>query len=143
MAAPRYRRVNLDGLSIYQTETYPVVAASNAGRFVKIVSKKFATAAAADVGAVQLYILEVQNQTGLGILDAIPINESAIGNYVQEGRVFAARALSGLAFIKDTPVYLTATGTITPTRAASEAAVGYSQDDVTLTQDDLVMIRIK
>lgn len=141
--ATRYHRVNLDGLSIYQTETYPTAAANNAGKFVKIVAKKFATAVAADVGAAQLYILEVQHQTGLTILDAIPVGESAIGNYVQEGRVFAARAASGLTFKKDDPVFLTATGTITATVAADMQPVGYSQDDVTLTQDDFVMIRIK
>ncbi len=113
----RYRRVNIDGQSLYKTETRKVAAASLPGTFVTINGDDEFAVAAATVG--RLYVLDPAFSEGLGITDSIPAGHSTSGNYVEEGRELAILCPAG-TYAKDTPIKLGANGqgrlpTLTPT----------------------------
>jgi hypothetical protein len=87
---PRYRRVNIDGQSLYKTETRTTAAALLPGTAATINSSdKFAQATALTG---RLYIIDVGYHQGLTITEAIPAGDSAVGNYVEEGRELALLA---------------------------------------------------
>lgn len=90
---PRYRRVNIDGQSLYKTETRTTAAALLPGTAATINSSdKFAQATALTG---RLYIIDVGYHQGLTITESIPAGDSAVGNYVEEGRELALRCLPG------------------------------------------------
>lgn len=91
--ASRYRRVNIDGKSLYKTETRTTAAALLPGTAAIINSSgKFAQATALTG---RLYIIDCAHHEGLGILDAVPSGDSAVGNYVEEGRELALLCVAG------------------------------------------------
>jgi hypothetical protein len=136
----RYRRINLDGLSI--TETRVTAAAIQPGTFAVINGDdKFAVATAV-VG--RLYVINPAYSQGLGITDAVPAGDSAVGEYVEESRELAVRVGPG-TYKKDQPITVNATGQAiaVPATAGTYSIIGYSQDDATVAAATTDFIRIR
>lgn len=134
----RYRRVNIDGKSI--TETRVAAAALLPGTFAVIdANDKFAQAAAA-VGRV--YVVNCAYHQGLSIRDAVPAGDSAVGDYVEEGRELAVLCPAG-AYKKDSPIKIGANGQGVLATDDTDTVIGYSQDEVTLTAADFIRVRMR
>jgi len=134
----RYRRVNIDGQSI--TETRAAAAALLPGTFAIInASDKFAQATAL---AGRMYVVNPAYHQGLGIRDAIPANDSAVGEYVEEGRELAILCPAG-TYKKDSPIKLGANGQGALAAEDTDSVIGYSQDEVTLTEADFIRVRMR
>ena len=134
----RYRRVNIDGKSI--TETRVAAAALLPGSFAVIdADDKFAQAAAA-VGRV--YVINCAYHQGLSIRDAVPAGDSAVGDYVEEGRELAVLCPAG-AYKKDSPIKIGANGQGAVATDDTDTVIGYSQDEVTLTAADFIRVRMR
>ena len=136
----RYRRINIDGKSI--TETRLAAVALLPGTLAVIdANGKFAQATAA-VG--RLYVINPGYHEGLAIRDSIPAGDSAVGDYVEEGRELAILCPAG-AYKKDTPVKLGANGQGAVGIEGTDALIGYSQDEVTVTvgQTDFIRVRMR
>ncbi|EKI8501630.1 hypothetical protein PFW94_000030 [Salmonella enterica] len=136
----RYRRINIDGQSLYKTETRKVAAESLPGTFVTINGDNEFAVAAATVG--RLYVLDPAFSEGLGITDSIPAGHSASGNYVEEGRELAILCPDG-TYAKDTPIKLGANGQGAIASSDTDTVLGYSQDAVTLTGADFIRVRFR
>lgn len=140
----RYRRVNIDGKSLFKTETRPMAAALLPGTFVTINgADKFAQVAALPVSG-RVYVLDPAYSQGLEIRDAVPVDDSGVGNYVEEGREFAVLMGPG-TYTKDQPITILATGRAgaVPVGAGTYAIVGFSQDDATIASGETDFIRIR
>ena len=139
---PRYHRVNIDGKSLYKTETRLTVAALLPGTaaYIDPANDKFTQAAAATTG--RLYIIGSADHQGLAITDAAPAGNSAVGNYLEEGREFAVLCVAG-TYKKDTPIKIAAGGQGAVATPATEAFIGFSQDDVVLAAGDFIRVRIQ
>ncbi|EKO3656422.1 hypothetical protein M3908_002891 [Vibrio metschnikovii] len=134
----RYRRINLDGKSL--TETRVVAAALLPGTFAVInASDKFAAATAL---AGRIYLVHPASHQGLGVSQAVPVDNSAVAEYVEEGRELAVLCPAG-EYKKDTPIKLGATGKGAIGVEGTDVIIGYSQDEVTLTGDDLIRVRFR
>lgn len=134
----RYNRVNLDGKSI--TETRIAAADLLPGTFAVINSaEKFAQAGALSG---RLYLINSASHVGLGIVEASPANDSAVGEYVEEGRELAVLCPAG-TYSKDTPITLGAAGKGAIASADTDSVIGYSQDSVVLTADDFIRVRFR
>jgi hypothetical protein len=142
MAYPRYRRVNIDGKSLYKTETRKADAALLPGTFAVInATDEFANTAVV-VG--RMYVVDVGYHQGLGILDANPIGDSCVGNYWEEGREYAVRVGATTVWKKDTPVKITTGGVGAVGVEGTDIIVGYSQDAVTIgAAADFIRVRAK
>lgn len=140
MAYPRYRRVNIDGKSLYKTETRKADAALLPGTFAVInATDEFANTATA-VG--RMYLVDVGYHQGLGILEANPIGDSCVGNYWEEGREYAVRVAAATVVAKDTPITVTTGGLGAVGIEGTNVIVGYSQDAVTIgAQPDFIRVR--
>ena len=124
----RPRRVNNDGKSI--TELGIAAVALLPGSFAKMnASGQFSQAIVAD--GKPFYIINVDDLTGQDILTAVPVGESATGDYVEEGRQFAALVEAGTVCVKDTPLKRTATGVL-ELAEAGDAVFAYSQEIYTV-----------
>ena len=143
----RYRRVNLDGQSSYKTETYVANAALYPGTFAVLnSSKKFVQATTAAATGAPLYVIGAAEHQGLGITDAVPAGDSAVGNLVEDGRTFAVRVGAG-TYKEDQPLVLVAgVATAVPTAAGTYSIIGYVEenDDVVVAAGatDFVAVRI-
>lgn len=139
---PRYRRVNIDGKSLYKTETRKTAAALYPGTFAVINDDDEFAQANAVTGRV--YIIDCAYHEGLGITGQIPAGHSAIGNYLEEGREFAVRMAAG-TYTKDQPVTVSAAGLAVaiPSADGDYGVIGYIQDDVTTTAVDFIRIRAR
>lgn len=134
----RYRRVNIDGKSI--TETRVAAAALLPGTFAVIdANDKFAQAAAV-VGRV--YVVNCAYHQGLSIRDAVPTGDSAVGDYVEEGRELAVLCPAA-AYKKDSPIKIGANGQGVLANDDTDTVIGYSQDEVTLTAADFIRVRMR
>lgn len=134
----RYNRVNLDGKSV--TETRIAAAALLPGTLAVInASDKFAQATALSG---RMYVINVANHQGLSITEASPINDSAVGEYVEQGRELAILCPAG-AYKKDTPIKLGTTGKGAIGVEGTDVIIGFSQDEVTLSKDDFIRVRIR
>lgn len=119
----RYRRVNIDGESLYKTETRLTSAELLPGTAVTINSDgKFAQATALTG---RMYIIDCAYHQGLGIRDAVPAGDSAVGNYVEEGRELALLCVPG-AYKKDSPIKLGEAGQFTLATGDTDSVIGYS-----------------
>ncbi len=136
----RYRRINIDGQSLYKTETRKVAAESLPGTFVTINGDNEFAVATATVG--RLYVLDPAFSEGLGITDSIPAGHSTSGNYVEEGRELAILCPAG-TYAKDTPIKLGANGQGAIASSDTDTVLGYSQDAVTLTGADFIRVRFR
>ncbi|CFR14930.1 hypothetical protein [Yersinia frederiksenii] len=137
----RYRRVNIDGDSLFKTETRKTAAALYPGTFVVISGSKLFAQATTPVG--RMYVLDNAYHEGLGITDQIPSGHSAIGNYLEEGREFAVRVAAG-TYTKDQPITVVAgLAAAVPATAGTYKVIGYCQDAVVTTAVDFIRIRVR
>ena len=125
----RPHRINLDGVS--KTETRVSAAAILPGSAIKIVDNKFVQAAAADIGATQLYVANVARLQGLGALDAIPAGDSIEGEYLDNARRLALLGKAAEAWTKDAALTIGATG-LFELDALAAAPVAWAQEDFTI-----------
>lgn len=138
--ASRYRRVNIDGQSLYKTETRTTAAALLPGTAAIINGEDEFAQATALTG--RLYIIDCAYHQGLGIRDVIPEGDSAVGNYVEEGRELALLCVPG-AYKKDSPIKLGAAGQFTLATDDTDAVIGYSQDEATIAAGATDFIRVR
>lgn len=136
----RYRRVNIDGQSLYKTETRVTAAALLPGTAAVINSSDQFAQATALRG--RIYIIDVAYHQGLKITEAVPVGDSAVGNYVEEGREFALLCVPG-AYKKDTPIKLGAAGQFTIATSDTDTVIGYSQDEATIAASTTDLIRVR
>lgn len=130
-----YRRVNIDGKSV--TETRKTAEAMYPGTFAVINNSGLFEQAEEVVG--RLYVLNPSHHEGLQIGDQIPSGQSAIGEYVEEGRELAVRMAAG-SYSKDQPLTINSSGVMVP---GSSNVIAYCQDDVTLAATDFVRVRFR
>ncbi|RYA90762.1 hypothetical protein, partial [Enterobacter cloacae complex sp. 742-ADZ3-9B] len=90
----------------------------------------------------RLYIIDVGYHQGLTITEAIPAGDSAVGNYVEEGRELALRCLPG-AYKKDSPIKLGTAGQFTLATDDTDSVIGYSQDEYTIAASTTDFIRVR
>lgn len=138
--ASRYRRVNIDGQSLFRTETRTTAAALLPGTAAILNGEGEFAQATALTG--RLYIIDCAYHQGLGIRDVIPERDSAVGNYVEEGRELALLCVPG-AYKKDSPIKLGAAGQFTLATDDTDAVVGYSQDEATIAAGATDFIRVR
>lgn len=138
--ASRYRRVNIDGQSLFRTETRTTAAALLPGTAAIINGEDEFAQAIALTG--RLYIIDCAYHQGLGIRDVIPEGDSAVGNYVEEGRELALLCVPG-AYKKDSPIKLGAAGQFTLATDDTDAVIGYSQDEATIAAGATDFIRVR
>lgn len=137
---PRYLRVNIDGKSLYKTETRTTAAALLPGTAAVInANDEFAQATALKG---RIYIIDVAYHQGLKITEAVPAGDSAVGNYVEEGRELALLCVPG-AYKKDSPIKLGANGQFTLATADTDSVIGYSQDEATIAAGATDFIRVR
>lgn len=136
----RYRRVNIDGQSLYKTETKIAATVLLPGTAAVINSSGAFAQAAALTG--RLYIIDCAYHQGLGIRDAVPAGDSAVGNYVEEGRELALLCAPG-AYKKDSPIKLGSNGQFTLATADTDSVIGYSQDEFTIAASTTEFIRVR
>lgn len=140
MAKSNYRRVNIDGKSLYKTETRVTAAALLPGTFAVIdATDKFAQAAALKG---RIYVVDVAYTQGLTIRDAVPVGDSAIGNYVEEGRELAILCPAG-TYKKDDPIKLGTAGQGAKAASDTDSVIGYSQDDAVIASGETDFIRVR
>lgn len=138
--ASRYRRVNIDGQSLFRTETRTTAADLLPGTAAIINGEDEFAQATALTG--RLYIIDCAYHQGLGIRDVIPEGDSAVGNYVEEGRELALLCVPG-AYKKDSPIKLGAAGQFTLATDDTDAVVGYSQDEAIIAAGATDFIRVR
>lgn len=136
----RYRRVNIDGQSLYKTETRVTAAALLPGTAAVINSSDQFAQATALRG--RIYIIDVAYHQGLKITESVPVGDSAVGNYVEEGREFALLCVPG-AYKKDTPIKLGTAGQFTIATSDTDTVIGYSQDEATIAASTTDLIRVR
>lgn len=142
MAYPRYRRVNTDGKSLYKTETRLAAAALLPGTFAVINASD--TFAQSTVATGRMYVVDVGYHQGLTILDANPVGDSVVGNYLEEGRELTVRVAAASVWKKDTPVTIGAAGIAKVGVEGTDVILGYSQDAVTIgDKPDFIRMRAK
>lgn len=138
--ASRYHRVNIDGQSLYKTETRTTAAELLPGTAAVINADGEFAQATAITG--RLYIIDSAYHQGLGIRDAVPAGDSAVGNYVEEGRELALLCVPG-AYKKDSPIKLGANGQFTLATGDTDSVIGYSQDEATIAASTTDFIRVR
>ena len=136
----RYRRVNIDGQSLYKTETRKVAADTLPGTFAVINEDNEFAEAAEVVG--RLYVIDCAYHEGLGVRDAVPAGHSGVGNYVEEGRELAILVPAG-TYTKDQPITLGADGMGAAAADDTDTVLGYCQDDAVIAADTTDFIRIR
>ncbi|WP_312265088.1 gp53 minor capsid family protein [Mixta calida] len=136
----RYRRVNIDGQSLYKTETRAAAAAILPGTAAVINGDDEFAQATAMTG--RLYVIDCAYHQGLGINDPIPEGDSAVGNYVEEGRELALRCVPG-TYQKDTPITLGDNGQFAAAASDTDSVIGYSQDEATIAAGTTDFIRVR
>jgi len=138
----RYRRINIDGKSLFKTETRVTAAALKPGTFATINDdNQFAQVAAVEG---RLYVIDSAYHEGLTITDEVPAGHSAIGNYVEEAREMAVLVAAG-TYTKDQAMTVNASGEAAaiPTDEGTYDVIGYCQDDAVLADADFVRIRFR
>ena len=134
----RYNRVNIDGQSLYKTETRPAAANLKPGTFAVINNDgEFENATAGAMG--RLYVIDAAFHEGLGITDDVPSGHSAVGNYVEDGREFAVLAVAG-TYKKDQPISVGSNGQGV---GGSANIIGFCQDDVQFATADFIRVRMR
>lgn len=136
----RYRRINIDGKSLYQTETRRTAAALLPGTAVVINSSDLFAQASAVLG--RMYILDVAKEQGLGITDAIPSGDSAVGNMIEEGRELAVLCVAG-TYKKDSPIKLGTSGQFALAVEGTDVVIGYCQDDYVIPGSTTDFLRVR
>lgn len=136
----RYRRVNIDGKSLYKTETKIAATDLLPGTAAIINANKAFAQSTALTG--RMYIIDCAYHQGLGIRDKVPAGDSAVGNYVEEGRELALLCVPG-EYKKDSPIKLGANGKFTLATGDTDTVIGYSQDEYTVPAGETDFIRVR
>lgn len=136
----RYRRVNIDGRSLFKTETRKAAEDLLPGTFAVINSDDQFEQAEGVVG--RLYVIDSAYHEGLTIRDAVPVGHSAIGNYVEEGRELALLVPAG-TYTKDQPITINEDGQAVAAEDDTDSVIGYSQDEATLAEADFIRVRMR
>lgn len=136
----RYRRVNIDGKSLFKTETRRTAAALLPGTFAVINDSDLFAQATELTG--RIYVIDCAYHQGLGIRDAVPSGDSAVGNYVEEGRELAILCPAG-TYQKDTPIKLGTNGQGAIATADTDSVIGYSQDEAIIASGETDFIRVR
>jgi hypothetical protein len=142
----RPRRINIDGLS--NTETRLAKTALLPGSFVFInpADDNFTQALAANMILPPLYIVGRDDIIGETIDTPVVAGSTAVADYVEQGRQFAALVAATTVLKKDSPLMLHATnGTLIPyVVAAGNVIVAYSQEVYTIPAGSaaLALVRI-
>ncbi|WP_063885778.1 hypothetical protein [Salmonella enterica] len=130
----------MDGKSLYKTETRLTAAALLPGTAATINGDGEFAQATELTG--RLYIIDCAYHQGLGIRDAVPAGDSAVGNYVEEGRELALLCVPG-AYKKDSPIKLGTNGQFTLATDDTDSVIGYSQDEFTIAASTTDFIRVR
>lgn len=133
-----YNRVNIDGKSI--TETRITAGALLPGTFATINGSDLFAQAAAVAG--RMYVINPSYHEGLTINDSIPSGQSAVGEYVEEGRELVILCVAG-TYKKDTPIKVNSSGQGAVGIDGTDAIVGFSQDTITLSGTGFVRVRMR
>lgn len=138
----RYRRVNIDGKSLFKTETRRTAAALLPGTFAVINGSDLFAQATELTG--RIYVIDCAYHQGLVIRDAVPSGDSAVGNYVEEGRELAILCPAG-TYKKDTPIKLGTNGQGAIATDDADSVIGYSQDEAVIAsgQTDFIRVRMR
>lgn len=138
----RYRRINLDGKSntrtaIGATALLPgslvVLAASGLFGLNTVTLLKPLT---------QLYVVNTAYHQGLTSDEAIPVGDSVVGDYFEEGRELAVLVESGTVLVEGSPLTTSPTGTLI-LATGTNVVVAHSQDALTVgAADELVRVRV-
>ena len=138
----RYHRINIDGKSMFKTETALVASAADLkpGTFVTLNGSGLWIQSTASTG--RMYVIDAPTQRGGGVTDLNLKGESATGNYVEEGRELAVLCAAG-TYKKDTPIKVNSSGLGTVGTDGTDAIVGFSQDDVVLSAEGLIRVRMR
>lgn len=141
----RPRRINNDGKS--NTETRIAKTALLPGSFVFInpADDNFTQAIAANMITPPMYIVSVDDIIGETADTAVKAGESAVGDYVEQGRQFAALVAATTVLKKDSPLMLHATdGILIPYAvAAGNVIVAYSQEVYTIPAGSPALARVR
>lgn len=141
--ASNYHRVNIDGQSLYKTETRETNVALLPGTFVVINASNKWVQSTALTG--RIYVLDSAYTQGLTIRDAVPAGDSGIGNYVEEGREFAILCPAG-TYKKDDPIKVGTNGQGAKATSDTDSVIGYAQDDelvIASGQTDFIRVRMR
>lgn len=125
----RPSRINLDGKS--KTESRVSASEIMPGSALKIVDNEFVQAAAADIGATQLYVANAAHLQGLTGTDPIPAGDTIEGEYLDNARRLALLGKAGEAWTKDAALTIGATG-LFELDAEAVAPVAWAQEDFTI-----------
>lgn len=136
----RYRRVNIDGQSLYKTETRIAAIDLLPGTAAVINTESEFDLPQAPTG--RIYVIETAYHQGLKITEAVPAGDSAVGNYIEEGRELAVLCLPG-KYSKDSPIKIGAGGKFTLATSDTDSVIGYSQDEATIAADSTDFIRTR
>ncbi|MCR4146681.1 hypothetical protein, partial [Alcaligenes faecalis] len=90
----------------------------------------------------RVYVINSAYHQGLSIRDAVPAGDSAVGDYVEEGRELAVLCPAG-AYKKDSPIKIGANGQGALATDDTDTVIGYSQDEATLTAADFIRVRMR
>lgn len=136
----RFRRINIDGKSV--TETRAAAEAITPGCFVDIDgSDEFVLI---DAAQGRMYIANTGYHEGLTVDEVIPLGDSVVADYWEDGREFAVRFAASTALTKDQPITVTTDGLgLAATEGGTATIVGYSQETVTLPAGATGLIRIR
>lgn len=142
----RPRRINNDGLSITETRLAKTDLLPGSFAFINSADDNFTQALAANMLLKPLYIINVDTLIGETADVAVKAGSSAVGDYVEQGRQFAALVAATTVLKKDSPLMLHATnGTLIPyTVATGNVIVAYSQEVYTIPAGSaaLALVRI-
>jgi hypothetical protein len=142
----RPRRINNDGLSNTETRLAKTALLPGSFAYINPADDNFTQAVAANMIAPPMYIIGVDSLIGETADTAVAAGSSAVGDYVEQGRQFAALVAATTVLKKDSPLMLHATnGTLIPyVVAAGNVIVAYSQEVYTIPAGSaaLALVRI-
>lgn len=130
----RPRRINNDGRSNTETRIAKTALLPGSFAYINPADDNFTQAPATEALTPPLYIINVDTIIGETADVAVKAGESAVGDYVEQGRQFAALVAAGTILKKDTPLMLHATnGTLIAYVAAEgNKLLAYSQEVYTI-----------
>lgn len=142
----RPRRINNDGLSNTETRIAKTALLPGSFAYINPTDDNFTQAPATEALTPPLYIINVDTLIGETADVAVKAGESAVGDYVEQGRQFAALVAASTVLKKDSPLMLHATnGTLIPyVVAEGNVLLAYSQEVYTIPAGAaaLALIRI-
>ena len=140
----RPHRINMDGKSI--TETRRTAAALLPGSLALINAAGFFAQYGVDGKRAgrQLFIINVDYSSGQRAADAVAAGDSAVGDYVEEGREFAALVAGGTVLSFNSPLTPNATGGLRLGVVGTDEIIAYSQEAYTVPAGaaQLVLVRV-